>query len=207
MMLHYFYDFISPFGYLLHERLRELPDQVELTYTPVLFAGLLKYWGQLGPAEIGQKKIFTYRHTTWLAERLGVPFRMPDTHPFNPLPYLRLCIAMDNQPELVSAIFRAIWATPNNPATDVGRQAIWELIGIPDADDRIVKPQIKQHLIQNTQQAADKGVFGVPTILADDELFWGLDSFDFLLDYLANRQLFERQSMSRLDCIEYGAKR
>lgn len=199
--LDYYYDFISPFSYLLHEQLHRLPKTVELNYIPVLFAGLLKHWGNLGPVEIDQKKIFTYRHTTWLANKLQLPFRIPDTHPFNPLPYLRLSIAKNNDPELVTSIFRAIWTSEDNPATDTGRQAIWRFIGIPDADSLINDAEVKSVLISNTQMAAEQGVFGVPSISVNGEMFWGLDSFEILLDYLENPHLFESASMARLKQI------
>ncbi len=199
--LDYYYDFISPFSYLLHEQLHRLPKSVELNYIPVLFAGLLKYWGNLGPVEIDQKKIFTYRHTTWLANKLELPFRIPDTHPFNPLPYLRLSIAKDNDPELVTSIFRAIWTSGDNPATDAGRQAIWCSIGIPDADGLINDAEVKSALITNTQMATEQGVFGVPSISINGEMFWGLDSFEILLDYLENPDLFDSASMARLKKI------
>ena len=199
--LDYYYDFVSPFSYLLHEQLHRLPKTVELNYIPVLFAGLLKHWGNLGPVEIDQKKIFTYRHTTWLAKKLELPFRIPDTHPFNPLPYLRLSIAKDNDPELVTSIFRAIWTSEDNPATDTGRQAIWRSIGIPDADDLINDAEIKSALISNTQRATEQGVFGVPSISVNGEMFWGLDSFEILLDYLEYPDLFDSTSMVRLKQI------
>lgn len=202
MRLDYYFDFVSPFSYLLHEQLYRLPDDVELNHVPVLFAGLLKHWGSLGPVEIDRKKIFTYRHSTWIADKLKVPFRTPDTHPFNPLPYLRLSIAMDNDPELVTRIFRAIWTTDNDPATDAGRHAIWEALEIPHADNLATTPEIKAALISNTQHAIDQGVFGVPTISANGELFWGLDSLDFLLDFLKRPDLFEHEPMSRLHYID-----
>jgi len=199
--LDYYFDFISPFSYLLHEQFHRLPETVELNYIPVLFAGLLKHWGNLGPVEIDQKKIFTYRHTTWLANKLELPFRIPDTHPFNPLPYLRLSIAKDNDPELVTSIFRAIWTSEDNPATDTGRQAIWCSIGIPDADNLVSDTEVKSALISNTQMAIEQGVFGVPSISVNGEMFWGLDSFEILLDYLENPDLFENASMARLKQI------
>ncbi len=205
--LNYYYDFISPFSYLVHEQLHRLPKGVELNYIPVLFAGLLRHWGNLGPVEIDQKKIFTYRYTTWLARKLELPFRIPDTHPFNPLPYLRLSIAMNNDPALVTSLFRTIWTTEHNPATDIGRQSIWNSIGMPHADSLINSPEVKSSLISNTQIAIDQGVFGVPTLIAGGELFWGLDAFDFLLEYLDDPALLKTESMVCLNQIEDGARR
>ncbi len=196
-----YFDYISPFSYLLHERLGDLPGETSVNYIPVLFAGLLKHWGQLGPVEIERKKLFTYRHATWLADRLGVPFRVPDTHPFVPLPYLRLTIAKQNDPELITRIFRAIWTSEDDPATDAGRAAIWKNVAVSDADSLTANPDVKQALINNTQSAIDNGVFGVPTLVVDGELFWGLDSLDFLLDYLNNQDLFDRAPMQRLKDI------
>lgn len=207
MRLDHYFDFISPFSYLLHEQLHRLPDEVEINHCPVLFAGLLKHWGSLGPVEIDAKKIFTYRHTTWLAEKLKIPFRVPDTHPFNPLPYLRLSIAMNNDAELVTRIFRAIWTSDNDPATETGRHAIWKTIGIPHADDLVNTPQVKATLLSNTQHAIKQGVFGVPSVSANGELFWGLDSLDLLLDYLEHPDMFEHESMSRLNQIDRSATR
>lgn len=202
MKLDYYFDFISPFSYLLHEQLHRLPEEVEINHVPVLFAGLLKHWGSLGSVEIDAKKIFTYRHTTWVAQKLEVPFRVPDTHPFNPLPYLRLSIAMNNDAELVTRIFRAIWTTDSDPATHAGRRAIWKTIGIPHADELVNAPDIKAALAANTQHAISQGVFGVPSISANGELFWGLDSLDLLLDYLKHPGMFDEESMSRLGRID-----
>ncbi len=196
-----YFDYVSPFSYLLHEQLHRLPESTSVNYIPVLFAGFLKHWGSLGPVEIEGKKIFTYRHCTWLAERLGIPFRIPDTHPFIPLPYLRLTIARGNDEELITRIYRAIWTTEHDPATDAGRLAIWNEVGVPDAEDSIGDPTVKQALIANTEKAIENSVFGVPTLVADGELFWGLDSMDLLLDYLTDRNLFEQSEMKRLESI------
>ncbi|MEO1458067.1 MAG: DsbA family protein, partial [Pseudomonadota bacterium] len=82
----WYFDFISPYAYLQFARLPELPDDVTVTLRPVLFAGLLEHWGQLGPAEIPMKRVHTGMVTRWRAEARGLPFRPPPRHPFNPLP-------------------------------------------------------------------------------------------------------------------------
>ena len=94
----WFFDFISPYAYLQFHQLRRLPDDIDVRFRPVLFAGLLNHWGQLGPAEILAKKRHTFLLTRWRAQKLGLPFRPPPRHPFNPLTLLR------DQPEF-SAFF------------------------------------------------------------------------------------------------------
>src|SRR5689334_10438458 len=81
----WYFDFISPFAYLQSEQLERLHPYVQIRYRPVLFAGLLKHWGQKGPAEIVPKRQFTFEFALWQAAKLGIPFKMPPAHPFNPL--------------------------------------------------------------------------------------------------------------------------
>jgi DSBA-like thioredoxin domain len=93
--LRFTFDVISPYAHLAFERLPQVLQGVshEVTYQPVLLAGLLQHWGQKGPAEIAPKRDWTYRQVMWLAHQLGTPLQMPAQHPFNPLALLRLSLA------------------------------------------------------------------------------------------------------------------
>src|SRR2546421_11156095 len=83
------FDVISPFAYLAFPQLSRLPAHVDVEFVPVLLAGLLRHFGQLGPAEIPSKRRFTYRFALWRAPPLGLPLRLPPApppHPPAPLP-------------------------------------------------------------------------------------------------------------------------
>ena len=114
-----YFDYISPYAYLLWHRLQDLdPKQssrLEITYRPILFAGLLDYWGQKGPAEIEAKRVHTFRQAYSLAWQRDIPFKMPDAHPFNPLSALRLTLAAGNTREAIDSIFRSIWVDGHQP--------------------------------------------------------------------------------------------
>ena len=200
----WYFDFVSPFSYLCLARLGELRE-VELAYRPVLFAGLLQQFGQKGPAEIGPKRRWTYRWCQWSAERLGLPFRFPATHPFNPLHHLRLAIAARCEPAAVRRIFEALWTTGADPG-DAQRFA--ELCAAVKVDSaRLADPEVKNTLRRNTDQAAAAGVFGVPSFEADGEIFWGVDSIDFLKAFLADASVLRNAQMRRLDALPVGASR
>ena len=94
----FYFDVISPYAYLAFERLPEVLQGIsyEVTYKPVLFAGMLKHHGQLGPAEIPSKREWTYRQVQWLADELGIELQLPASHPFNPLALMRLAVAADH---------------------------------------------------------------------------------------------------------------
>jgi len=201
----WYFDFVSPFACICLHRLKELPPEVAIEYRPVLFAGLLNHWGQKGPAELPSKRRYTYRWSHWWAHSLGIPFRYPAAHPFNPLHHLRLAIACGSKPEAVRRIFDAIWTTGED-ASDPGRfsDLLMELGIFREA---LEKSEIKNILRKNTEAAVQRGVFGVPTFEVDGELFWGADSIEFLKDFLEDPSVVRNQEMQRLDGLPVAAAR
>lgn len=203
----WYFDFISPFAYLQHEQFGRLPADLEVDCRPVLFAGLLGHWGHKGPAEIPKKRVHIYRYCTWYAARHGILFRLPPAHPFNPLKTLRLALVLDCAPEAIAAIFRAIYAEGADLDDPARWQALTERLGVSDADEKIADPAVKLALRHNTEAAAARGVFGVPTFVVGDELFWGVDSTDMFLDYVSDPVRFAAGEMGRAMTVPVGAER
>lgn len=203
----WYFDFISPFSYLQFEAFDRLPTEVELTLRPVLFAGLLNHWGHKGPAEIPEKRRFTYRFVQWRAERDGVPMKFPPVHPFNPIKALRLAIAAGNGIEPVRTIFRHIWREGKSIDDATDWSELCRRIGIADPDTRINDPKIKDELKHNGERALAAGLFGVPSFIIDGEFFWGADSTDMILDYLRDPHRFARGELGRVGTLPIGAER
>lgn len=203
----WYFDFVSPFSYLQCERLPEIADDIEIRCKPVLFAGLLKHHGQLGPTEIPSKRRFTYRFAQWLADQQGISFTFPPSHPFNPLAVLRLAIAANSDLQAVLAIFRFIWAEGRWIDDADNFDVLAGRLGINDGRARIGDAAVKQELIDNTQQAIDRNVFGVPSFVVDDTVFWGADALDFFLAYCHNPRLFNTPTMRRIDELPVGTER
>lgn len=201
----WYFDFVSPFAYLCLHRLKELPPALRIEYRPVLFAGLLGHWGQKGPAEIAAKRRYTYRWCNWWAKRLGIPFRFPAGHPFNPLQYLRLAIACECRPEVVARIFDSLWTTGDDPGNPIAFTALARSLGFEPAD--LGAEPLKNTLRSNTEHAAARGVFGVPTFEIDGEIFWGADSVDFVNAFLADPTVLRNDEVRRLDGLPVAAAR
>ena len=199
----WYFDFVSPYSYLCLHRLKDVPASI--IYKPVLFAGLLKHWGQKGPAEIPAKRRWTYRWCAWWAGELGVPFRFPASHPFNPLSHLRLALACGSSPEAVRRIFDSIWVS-GEEATDPARfsQLCRELEVGPE---QLADQQVKDLLRNNTEEAAARGVFGVPSFVVDGEVFWGADSLELLKAFLADPAVLKSEEMRRLETLPATAIR
>ena len=203
----WYFDFLSPFSYLQLAQFDRLPPDLEVTYRPVLFAGLLAHWEHKGPAEIPAKRVQTYRWCHWYAARHGIPFRMPPAHPFNPLRPLRLAVAQGAEPALIRALFDAIWAEGRDPSQDDEWRALTGCLGIADADEMIARPEVKAALRRGTEEAAARGVFGIPTFVIGDEVFWGLDTTDLVLDYLNDPTMLKSGEFARISDLPIAQAR
>src|SRR6516165_11835280 len=201
------FDVISPFAYLAFSRLEELPDGVELQLVPVLLAALLDHFGQRGPAEIPPKRRFTYRFVLWRARRLGLPLRMPPAHPFNPLAALRLIIAAGSDRRAAGTVLRAVFGTGRDVSDPAVIADLAAQLGVADPQAAVADPAIKQRLRDNTEWACARGIFGVPTLVIGEELFWGHDAFDMALDYLRQPQAFADPDMRVIDTLPVAASR
>jgi 2-hydroxychromene-2-carboxylate isomerase len=186
----FYLDFISPYAYLAFE---ELPRALEglsysVDYRPILFAGLLKHHGQLGPAEIPGKREWTYRQVLWLAHAHGIPMQMPSAHPFNPLGLLRLAVACGPNRHVCETLFRHVWRGGADAADASRLQSLQQELSPrrdPQSDD------VKNELKAATGDAIAKGLFGVPTFAVDDKLFWGFDALPMLRAWLQGDSWFE----------------
>ena len=203
----WYFDVISPFAYLQLVRFDRLPDDLRITYRPILFAGLLGHWGHKGPAEIEAKRLHTYRFSQWRADREGVRLRYPPVHPFNPLKALRLCIARGCDAATVRAVFDHIWRDGIGIDSEAGWRALAERLGVDDADALVSAPEVKDGLRRSTEEAIAAGIYGVPTFRVGGELFWGDDATAMMLDYLTDPHLFETGEFKRVSHLPAGTHR
>ena len=126
--LEFWFDPVSPYAYLAFEQLPQALEGISyrVDYQPILFAGLLKQWGQKGPAEIEPKRAWTFRQIAWSAHQLGIPIATPAQHPFNPLALLRLlhgCAGEGGTPNRwqCERVFHHVWRGEGADANDAAR--------------------------------------------------------------------------------------
>ena len=196
----FWFDPISPFAYLAFERLPQALEGLSYSvrYRPALFAGMLKAWGQKGPAEIEPKRAWTFRHVQWLAHSHGIALQTPAQHPFNPLALLRLALACARDGDgdgmapnrlVCETVLRHVWQGSGLDANDPQRLATLAQTLAPRRDP--AGAEVKQALKTSTDEAIARGLFGVPTLEVDGRLFWGLDSLDMLAAYLRGDAWFD----------------
>ncbi|MEI7446526.1 MAG: 2-hydroxychromene-2-carboxylate isomerase [Burkholderiales bacterium] len=205
--LRWYFDYISPYAYLQSTQLARFDGLARIEYRPILFAGLLNHHGQKGPAEIPAKKVQTFRQVVWLAHRHGIALNLPSAHPFNPLPMLRLSIALDDDPDVVRALFRYVWVDGHLPTDEDAWATLCATLGVDDPAAEIARADVKETLRRNTEEAIAIGAFGVPTIAVDDQLFWGFDMTEAALACLGGDPLFASPEMRRAAELPDGVHR
>ena len=187
------FDIISPYAYLAFERLPAALAGVShhVEYRPLLFAGLLKHWGNTAPVDVAPKKPWLFRHCAWIAEQDGVVFSPPTPHPVNPLALLRLLAAsapagVHPSRRAVELALRHVWARDGGDANDPAALKTLTDAVAPLRDP--ASPEVKAELQARTAQAAAAGVFGVPFFRLDDgQQFWGQDGMAMLVDVMRKK--------------------
>lgn len=201
--IRFYFDYISSNAYLAWHCLPPLAARAgrRIEAIPTLFAGYLEAYGQLGPAEVRPKAFWMAKNNLRKAKLLGLTLRPPLFHPFNPLPSLRvssLDLPDDARARLVTALFRAQWTEQRNLGSADVVAAIASEVGLDGAAlvAAAQEPAIKARLRAQTDAAIAAGAFGVPTVVVDDELFWGYDDFAFLASFLEGRDPLDRAELA-----------
>ncbi len=190
--LAFYFDFVSPYAFIAWTQVHAIAERNgrSVAPIPVLFAGLLDAHGTKGPAEIPAKRTYTFRDAYRKAHRLGLPtLRPPPSHPFNPLLALRVASLPPDpleQRRLIDALYENAWVNGiglETPET-VGAAATRAGLDGEALVRAATTPEAKERLRAATADAVAHGVFGVPTVLVDDEIFWGTDGLELVEGFL-----------------------
>jgi 2-hydroxychromene-2-carboxylate isomerase len=179
----FLFDYVSPYSYLASTQVRALAARHgrQVEPVPVVFGALLTAHGTRGPAEVTAKRDYLFKDVIRLGRALSVPIQPPATHPFNPLVALRATVVQQVAGE--AALDGAALVTAS---------------AAPDA---------KQRLRANTDEALAAGVFGVPTVCVDAELFWGVDSLPHLDAFLAGEGAIDADLLARWRAVSPSVTR
>lgn len=210
----FYFDVISPYAYLAWTQIHALAERHgrKVEPAPILFAALLNAYGHKGPAEIPPKRVYIFKDVLRSAALLGVPLAPPPAHPFNPLLALRVAsvpMPQDAQRALIHALYRATWGGGGGVESTPQVVAAIAEVGLdPEATIREATSEVgKARVRARTQEALARGVFGVPTIWADGEIFWGLDALGHLDRFLAGHDPIDPAAIARWSSLPSSASR
>ena len=186
--LEFYFDFVSPYSFLAHKQIRKIEDKegVKIIYKPVLLGGLHNLHGIKAPAFIPAKAKHMVRDCKLIAEKNNIRFKFNSYFPIRSLNLMRgvLVAEEDNVKKYyIDNIFNTIWQDGLNMNDVIVIQKILQNLNINPKTFllRTTSSLIKDLLRKKTNEAYEKGVFGAPTFVVNNKIFWGQDRIEFAL--------------------------
>ena len=183
----FYFDYGSPATYLAWTQIDKIINDgnAKLNMIPMLLGGVFKETGNSSPAFIPAKSKWMGKDLKKHAEIYGVEYNSNSFFPINTLNLMRGAIAakkMNIFEKYSEAIFTGIWVKDVNLGDINILQDYLNKNGIDSIQlfDLVQSDKIKSELIENTKQAVEKGVFGAPTFIVNNELIFGQDRLEFL---------------------------
>jgi len=189
----FYFDFGSPYSYLAYKALPAIAAAhgAQIAWRPMLLGGVFKAIGGHSPAGNPAKRKWMDEDMRRWAARYGAAFSSNPHFPVNTLTIMRGAVGVQMRgldfPKYMETIFHAMWVEPRNLGDPQELAAVLRQAGFDaDAFQAMVNdPEVKEQLKKNTEQAVARGVFGAPTFIVGEELFWGQDRLDFVAEALA----------------------
>ena len=185
----FYFDFISPYSFLAHKEIRKIEkkNSIKIKYKPILLGGLHNLHGIKAPAFIPAKAKHMIRDCKLIAEKNKTKFKFNSYFPIRSLNLMRgvLVAEEDNYKSYyVDSIFNAIWEDGLNMNDENIIQKILKNLNINPKTFllRCASSSIKDSLKIKTNEAYEKGIFGAPSFVSNDKIFWGQDRIEFALD-------------------------
>ncbi len=184
----FYFDFVSPYSFLAHKEVRKIENKAEIkiNYKPLLLGGLHNLHGIKAPAFIPAKAKHMVRDCKLIAERNNIKFKFNFYFPIKSLNLMRgvLVAEEDNiKNYYIDNIFSTIWQDGLNMNDEIIVQKVLKNLNInPKTFSlRSTSSLIKDSLRNKTNEAYEKGIFGAPTFVSNNKIFWGQDRIEFVL--------------------------
>ena len=184
----FYFDFISPYTYLAYKKIQSLPKDIKINYKPILLGGLHNLEGITPPAFIKPKLKHMMNDCLLIAKKNNFDFFWNDKFPINSLYIMRgyLFIHENEKKNYLDVFMNAYWKN-NLDLSD--EKILIQLLTYCKIDSEkffngIKDQSIKDNLKKLTKEAFQKEVFGAPTFIANNKLFWGQDRFEYALEEL-----------------------
>tara|TARA_A100001011_G_scaffold43635_1_gene40987 strand:+ start:443 stop:1027 length:585 start_codon:yes stop_codon:yes gene_type:complete len=184
----FYFDFISPYSYLAHHKLKDLNEsnQINIIYKPILLGGLHNLGGITAPA-FNERKLKNMKNDcNLIANKNKINFKWNENFPINSLYLMRGYLAIDNKSKekFFDVCFNAYWrenvdiSIKENIIKILDTCSINKINFFKDINDQKIKDELKDL----TNLAFKKDIFGAPTFVVNNKIFWGQDRLNYVLD-------------------------
>lgn len=189
--IHFYFDFSSSYSYLAHARLGEIASKTgkEVLQKPIVLGAIFHHLSHSVPASDSVKMAYLNMDLQRRAKALGIPFRMPVVFPFNAMESMRLYYLLEAREPALAAqfstlIFEGAYTKERDMSDPENIARCLKLLDL-DRDELLASDEFnaaKARLKTMTTEAMQAQVFGAPTFVYQNELFWGEDRIDMLIE-------------------------
>ena len=182
----FYFDFISPYSYIAHKQIIKLNKRNNFNYKPILLGGLHNLGGITAPA-FNERKMKNMKNDCLLiSEKNNIPFKWNEKFPINSLYLMRgfLFIYENKKEKFIDCCFDAYWKDNIDISKEENLKKILSQCEIDQKkfNEGIKEIKIKNKLKDLTSLAFNNDVFGAPTFVVNNKLFWGQDRLNYALD-------------------------
>jgi 2-hydroxychromene-2-carboxylate isomerase len=185
----FYFDFVSPYSFLAHKEIRKIEKKnlIKIKYKAILLGGLHNLHGIKAPAFIPAKAKHMVRDCKLIAEKNKIKFKFNSYFPIRSLNLMRgvLVAEEDNfKNYYIDSIFDSIWQDGLNMNDENIIQKVLKNLNINPKTFllRSTSSSIKDSLKKKTNEAYEKSIFGAPTFVSNNKIFWGQDRIEFALN-------------------------
>ena len=185
----FYFDFGSPYTFLAHKQIRkvEKENSIKIKYMPILLGGLLKLTDIKANADIPIKEKYMVRDCKLLAAKNNIIFKFNNYFPIITLNLMRSVLVAEKKgfsENFINRIFDAIWVEGLNLNDNLTVEKILKSLNINPKNFliEIGDKKIKEDLKFRTEDAFKKGIFGAPSFIVNNKMFWGQDRLEFVLN-------------------------
>ncbi len=185
----FYFDFSSPYTFLAHKEIRKIEKEnsIKIQYMPVLLGALLKLSDLKPLIDIPIKGKYMIKDCKLWAEKYKIEFTFNSYFPIMSLTLMRCAIIAKKkgvEQIFVDRIFDSIWKNGDNLNDKVILEKLLKNI-TPHAKSFLMETEdqkIKDELKNRTNDAYQKGIFGLPSFIVNNKVFWGQDRLEFVLN-------------------------
>ena len=184
----FYFDFVSPYTFISFQQIKSIKFKQDFKFRlkPVLLGGLHNLHKITAPAFIPAKAKFMIRDCKMVSEKFKINFKFNSYFPIKTVELMRGVLVAEEDEVVnsyVDKIFEAMWVSGLN-LND--QQVIDKTLKNLDINPktfflRLSNQNVKDELRKRTQEAYEKGVFGAPTFLVNNKIFWGQDRIEYAL--------------------------
>ena len=185
----FYFDFGSPYSFLAHEQIKKIEKEKEIKvkYMPILLGALLKLAGLKPLVDIPIKGKYMVRDCKLCAEKHNIEFKFNNYFPIITLNLMRCVLVAEKKnftQNFINKVFDAIWKDGINLNDNIIIEKLLKNLDINPKTFLMeaIDHKIKDELKKRTDDAYNKGIFGTPSFIVNNKIFWGQDRLEFALN-------------------------